>query len=127
MEARHARRREEAVHFGGDCASRMKRSQSSDETQESFMARGECNCGAIPFAIDVPLADVYAWHCAICRRATGSNGTAEVLVPNEQFRWLHGDRHVTLWAKLESSWEIWFYRIFASPVPPKNNPHTMFV
>jgi hypothetical protein len=53
------------------------------------MAKGACNCGTVQFEIDSELNDVYVCHCSICRRFTGSNGIAVVVVPNEKFRWLH--------------------------------------
>lgn len=91
------------------------------------MARGECNCGAVQFEIDIPLSDVYVCHCSICRRATGSNGIAVVLVPNGKFRWIHGEEYVAMWAKPDSNWEMWFCRVCGCPMPGKNNPDTMFV
>jgi len=48
------------------------------------MARGECNCGAVQFEIDADPSGVYVCHCSICRRSTGSNGIAVVVVPNDQ-------------------------------------------
>jgi hypothetical protein len=44
------------------------------------MTRGECNCGAVQFEIDADLTDVFVCHCSICRRSTGSNGIAVVVV-----------------------------------------------
>ena len=91
------------------------------------MARGECNCGAVRFAIDAELKDVFVCHCSICRRATGSNGIAVLVIPNERFRWLEGQDHVTEWSKPDSQWQIWFCRVCGSPVPGQNDPARMFV
>ncbi len=60
------------------------------------MARGECNCGAVQFEIDADLSGVYVCHCSICRRSTGSNGIAVVVVRNNQFRWVRGQEHIVL-------------------------------
>ncbi|RPI12628.1 MAG: GFA family protein [Lysobacterales bacterium] len=91
------------------------------------MARGECNCRAVQFEIDADLSDVYVCHCSICRRATGSNGIAVVLVPNERLRWITGLEHVATWKKPDGDWEMRFCRICGSPVPGENDPKTMFV
>ncbi len=44
------------------------------------MATGECNCGAVQFEIAADLSGVFVCHCSICRRSTGSNGIAVVVV-----------------------------------------------
>jgi hypothetical protein len=91
------------------------------------MARGECNCRSVTFEIDADLSDVYVCHCSICRRATGSNGIAVVLVPKDRLRWSAGEEHVTTWKKPHGDWEMRFCRICGSPVPGENDPKTMFV
>ncbi len=91
------------------------------------MAKGECNCGAVQFEIDADPTDVYVCHCSICRRATGSNGIAVVIVPNEQLHWIRGREQIATWAKPNSRWQIWFCRVCGSPVPGENDPTTMFV
>jgi len=91
------------------------------------MTRGECNCGAVKFEFDAEPNGIFMCHCSICRRATGSNGIAVVLVPNESFRWTRGREHVATWAKPDTHWQIWFCRICGSPVPGENDPKSMFV
>ena len=91
------------------------------------MALGECNCSAIGFEISAVLSDVFVCHCSICRRATGSNGIAVVVVDNADFRWLRGEEHVTSWKMTEADWQIWFCRICGSPVPGLNDESRMFV
>ena len=91
------------------------------------MASGECNCGAVRFEIDGDLTDVYVCHCSICRRATGSNGIAVVVVPNERLRWVQGRDHVVMWSKPNADWQAWFCRTCGSPVPGQNDPARMFV
>ena len=91
------------------------------------MALGECNCSAIGFEISAVLSDVFVCHCSICRRATGSNGIAVVVVDNADFRWLRGEEHVTSWKMPEADWQIWFCRICGSPVPGLNDESRMFV
>ena len=91
------------------------------------MALGECNCGAIGFEISAELSDVFVCHCSICRRATGSNGIAVVVVDNTDFRWLCGEELVTSWKKPNTEWEIGFCRTCGSPVPGSNDESRMFV
>jgi hypothetical protein len=63
------------------------------------MAKGECNCGAVRFEIDADASDVVVCHCSICRRSTGSNGIAVVVVPNARLRWVQGEDHIVTWTK----------------------------
>lgn len=90
-------------------------------------ARGQCNCGAVGFEIRVPVSDVYVCHCSICRRATGSNGIAVVVVPNDSFRWLRGEERIGTWKKPDADWQTWFCSICSSPLPGINDPERMFV
>ena len=91
------------------------------------MARGECNCGAVAFEIDDVIMDVYVCHCSICRRFTGTNGIAVVLVDNSAFRWLRGEDHITAWSKPGADWHGWFCRVCGSPLPGANDPARTFV
>jgi hypothetical protein len=91
------------------------------------MARGECNCGAIAFEIAADLAEVFFCHCSICRRSTGSNGIAVVLVDNHAFRWIRGEELIATWKKPSTDWQTWFCRICGSPVPGINDASRMFV
>ena len=91
------------------------------------MANGECNCGAVKYAIDVDLSAVFICHCSICRRATGSNGIAVVLVPIDRFRWVSGEDQIATWKKPNADWQVWFCKVCGSPVPGYNDPTRMFV
>ena len=91
------------------------------------MALGECNCRAIGFEISAELSDVFVCHCSICRRATGSNGIAVVVVDNADFRWVRGEENVTSWKMPDADWQIWFCRSCGSPVPGLNDESRMFV
>ena len=91
------------------------------------MARGECNCGAIAFEIDGDLSGVIVCHCSICRRATGGNGAAVVLVDNDAFHWTRGVQQIAAWQKPDADWHTWFCRHCGSPLPGKNDEVRMFV
>ena len=91
------------------------------------MALGACNCGAVGFEVNAELSDVYVCHCSICRRATGSNGIAVVVVDNRDFRWLHGEQSIGTWKKPDADWQTWFCRLCGSTLPGANDEARMFV
>lgn len=91
------------------------------------MATGECNCGAVAFEISADLSGVFVCHCLICRRATGSNGIAVVVVDNDAFRWIRGEEHIAAWKKPNTDWQTWFCGLCGSPVPGANDESRMFV
>lgn len=91
------------------------------------MARGECNCGSVAFDISSDLSGVFVCHCSICRRSTGSNGIAVLIVNNDAFRWLHGEELITSWTKPGTDWQTWFCRVCGSPVPGINDESRMFI
>lgn len=91
------------------------------------MASGKCNCGAVAFEIAADLSGVIVCHCSICRRFTGSNGIAVVVVDNDAFRWVRGEELITAWQKPDADWQCWFCRICGSPLPGANDDSRMFV
>jgi len=91
------------------------------------MATGECNCGSVGFEIDGGVSDVFMCHCSICRRFTGSNGIAVVVVENNRFRWTRGKEHVRSWNKPNSDWHCWFCNICGSPLPGANDELRTFI
>lgn len=91
------------------------------------MASGACNCGAVSFRIKTELPGIIVCHCSICRRATGANGIAVLVVDNDEFEWTSGEDSITSWKKPDADWAISFCRHCGSPVPDANNANTMFV
>lgn len=91
------------------------------------MARGECNCGNVRFEITADLSGVNICHCSICRRATGSNGVAVIVVDNNDFQWTGGKKFITSWKKPDADWQMWFCSECGSPVPGVNDESRMFV
>jgi hypothetical protein len=91
------------------------------------MATGQCNCGAVVFEFDAEPTDVYVCHCSICRRFTGSNGIAVVVVDKATFRWLRGDGRVTRWSKPDGDWIASFCECCGSAMPGPNDEHRMFI
>jgi hypothetical protein len=91
------------------------------------MTTGQCNCGAVRFESDADLAGIYVCHCSICRRYTGSNGIAVVLIPKDRFRWIRGQDKIATWQKPGADWQSWFCGICGSAVPGENDPASMYV
>lgn len=88
---------------------------------------GGCLCEAVRFEIDEPAAGIYVCHCSLCRRSTGANGIAVVIVPNERFRWLSGEDAIVAWTRPGTQWETFFCRTCGSKVPGRNDEARMFV
>ncbi|MGI9236468.1 MAG: GFA family protein [Woeseiaceae bacterium] len=91
------------------------------------MARGACNCGAVSFTISDDVSGVIVCHCSICRRATGSNGIAVVVVDSEKFEWTCGEELITSWKKPGADWAMSFCGRCGSPVPGVNDDTRTFV
>jgi hypothetical protein len=88
---------------------------------------GQCNCGAVAFEIDAVISDVFVCHCSICRKCTGSNGIAVVVVDNDVFRWTRGEELIRTWRKPGADWQTWFCSMCGSPLPGANDESQMFV
>ena len=81
------------------------------------MLQGECNCGSISFAVNTEPEGIYVCHCSICRRHTGTNGNAVLVIDNADFNWLSGGSTIATWRKPGHDWQIWFCPTCGSQVP----------
>ena len=91
------------------------------------MPEGHCNCGAVAFAVEADARDIYVCHCSICRRWTGNNGVAVLVVPKQSFRWTRGEENVARWKKPDADWGSWFCKTCGSALPGGNDEATMFI
>ena len=91
------------------------------------MPGGQCNCGAVRFEISAEPSEVIVCHCSICRRATGSNGIAVVVVDKTAFRWISGEQQIATWRKPGADWQTWFCSACGSTLPGVNDASRMFV
>jgi hypothetical protein len=91
------------------------------------MVQGECNCGAVAFEADASPTGVFVCHCSICRRFTGGNGIAVVIVESDAFRWVRGEDQITTWKKPNADWQAWFCQACGSPLPGANDESRMFI
>ncbi|MFC1495379.1 GFA family protein [Thermodesulfobacteriota bacterium] len=91
------------------------------------MAKGQCNCGSVAFEIDSDISEVFICHCSICRKSTGSNGVAVVVVDNDVFRWMRGNNMITTWKKPDAEWHASFCGVCGSFLPGTNDESRMYV
>ena len=91
------------------------------------MAKGQCNCGSVAFEIDSDISEVFICHCSICRKSSGSNGVAVVIVDNDVFRWTQGNNMITTWKTPDAKWHTSFCRICGSSLPGANDESRMYV
>lgn len=91
------------------------------------MITGACNCGSIAFEVKAETKAVYVCHCSICRRYTGTNGIAVIVVPNADFRWLNGKDQIQSWSKPNADWQSHFCKTCGSALPGSNDPERMFI
>ena len=91
------------------------------------MTIGTCNCSAVSFEVEGKLRDIYACHCSICRRWTGTNGVAVVIVPSSKFRWLKGEDQISKWRKPDADWVSCFCKSCGSSLPIPNDEQSVAV
>lgn len=91
------------------------------------MALGECSCGSVAFEVNCELTEVFICHCSICRRSTGSNGIAVVVVNNSDFTWLRGKQLIRNWHKPGHDWQKSFCSQCGSPLPDQNDPARIYI
>ena len=51
---------------------------------------GSCLCGAICYAISVPVTELRACHCKSCQKISGSGGTVNAMLPSAAFKLTQG-------------------------------------
>ena len=51
---------------------------------------GSCLCGAISYAISVPVTELRACHCRSCQKVSGAGGTVNAMLPSEAFKLTQG-------------------------------------
>ena len=50
-----------------------------------------CLCGAIRYAIAVPIEEIVLCHCTHCRKSSGAGASANSPVPSERFELTKGE------------------------------------
>jgi hypothetical protein len=65
-------------------------------------------------------------HCSRCRKVTGSNGIAIVIVPKERFHWLTGADHGTKY-ELRPTYSVTRCKTCGSPLPAEEDDKHVFL
>ncbi|MBB1061373.1 GFA family protein [Marilutibacter spongiae] len=87
----------------------------------------QCNCGRVAFRVTCRITDLYACHCSLCRRATGTMGVTVAVVPDGTFAWLRGEHLVRRWQMPGHDWECSFCANCGTQLPGRNDASTTYV
>lgn len=77
---------------------------------------GKCLCGSVAFEITGPLPRLYRCHCSLCRRQSGADANASLLIRQEAFRWTECQEAIASYVK-PTGFRSDFCRHCGSPVP----------
>ncbi|MFN3515195.1 MAG: GFA family protein [Phenylobacterium sp.] len=87
---------------------------------------GSCLCGARVYEIAGDIGAVWVCHCSLCRKASGSNGNAILIVPKDQFRWVQGEDHGVTFA-LRPTYSITRCKTCGTPLPAEEDESNVYV
>ena len=87
---------------------------------------GSCLCGARAYEIDGDIDGVWVCHCSLCRKASGSNGNAILIVPLDRFRWVKGDDNGVTFA-LRETYSITRCKTCGTPLPAEIDETNVYV
>lgn len=88
--------------------------------------KGSCLCGSRTYEIEGELDGVWMCHCSLCRKLSGSNGIAILIVPRERFRWLTGaDQGITY--ELRPTYSVTRCATCGSPLPVEENEKHIYL
>jgi len=87
---------------------------------------GSCLCGARRYEIEGDVGGVWICHCSLCRKVTGSNGIAILIVPKERFRWVAGEDHGVTF-ELRPTYQITRCKTCGTPLPAETDDENLYV
>lgn len=87
---------------------------------------GSCLCGARAYEIDGDIDGVWVCHCSLCRKASGSNGNAILIVPIDRFRWVKCEDHGVTFA-LRETYAITRCMTCGTPLPAETDETHIYV
>lgn len=80
------------------------------------MYHGSCACESVRFEITQPCTDIIRCHCSLCRRGSGSGGSAFIVAPVDGFKWMCGEEKISTYTR-DSGATKHYCQVCASPVP----------
>lgn len=87
---------------------------------------GSCLCGALKYAIAGDVDGLWVCHCSLCRKASGGNGFAIIIVPHERFEWLAGEDQRVTYA-LRPSYTITRCKTCGTPLPAEEDEKNIYL
>jgi hypothetical protein len=87
---------------------------------------GSCLCGARRYEIEGDVGGVWICHCSLCRKITGSNGIAILIVPRDQFRWRTGEDHGVTF-ELRPTYRVTRCKTCGTPLPVETDEKNVYV
>lgn len=88
--------------------------------------KGSCLCGARTYEIEGDIDGVWMCHCSRCRKVSGSNGIAIVIVPKERFHWLTGADHGIKY-ELRPTYSVTRCKTCGSPLPVEEDEKNVYL
>ena len=88
--------------------------------------RGSCLCGARTYEIEGEIDGVWMCHCSLCRKVSGSNAVAVLIVPKERFRWLTGAERATTF-ELRPTYSVTRCATCGSPLPLEEDEKEVYL
>ena len=67
----------------------------------TLAVQGGCLCGAVRFAVELPVLFCGHCHCSLCRRAHGAGYVTWIGVARERFSFLSGEKELTRYRSSE--------------------------
>ena len=87
---------------------------------------GSCLCGSRTYEIEGELDGVWMCHCSLCRKVSGSNGIAILIVPRDRFRWLAGADHGITY-ELRPTYSVTRCATCGSPLPVEEDENNIYL
>jgi hypothetical protein len=87
--------------------------------------QGSCVCGGMRFEISGPLEGIQKCHCSICRKASGTDSIATIVVSADQLKWISGEDLIRTFER-PSGYGTAFCSVCGSPAPDPNAKRTRY-
>lgn len=61
-----------------------------DDSEQALRATGGCQCGAVRYTVELPIAECNLCHCRMCQKASGGPFMVFIAVPSRTVTWTRG-------------------------------------